>query len=177
MDVDDFWRQIELARAGLGLPSDAETVAEVLTAGLARLPVEEVVAFGRLLGQHQDQAYRWDLWAAAYVIQGGCSDDGFLDFRGWLIAQGREVWARALEDPDSLADLAAALDEMEGESMLYAAAAAFGEVTGDEQGYWTALATGAPAGGSDEPGGEAFDFDDPDQVRRRLPRLARLRHG
>ena len=32
--------------------------------------------------------YRWDMWAAAYLIGGGCSDDGFIDFRAGLIAQG-----------------------------------------------------------------------------------------
>ena len=35
----------------------------------------------------------------------GCSDDGFIDFRAWLIAQGREVYFAALADPDSLADV------------------------------------------------------------------------
>ena len=45
-----------------------------------------------------------DLWAAAYMICGGCSDDGFRDFRAWLIAQGREVFKGAVPNPDSLAD-------------------------------------------------------------------------
>lgn len=34
--------------------------------------------------------YRRDLWAAAYIIGGGCSDDSFIDFRAGLIAQGHE---------------------------------------------------------------------------------------
>ncbi|MFC9245678.1 DUF4240 domain-containing protein [Streptomyces sp. NPDC057136] len=45
------------------------------------------------------------LWAAAYVINGGCSDDGFDYFRGWLIAQGREVFERTAADPDALAEV------------------------------------------------------------------------
>lgn len=40
---------------------------------------------------------------AAYVINGGCSDDGFIDFRSWLIAQGKAVYDAALADPESLA--------------------------------------------------------------------------
>lgn len=43
--------------------------------------------------------------AAASLILGGCSDDGFEYFRGRLIAQGREVFERSVADPDSLADL------------------------------------------------------------------------
>ena len=35
----------------------------------------------------------------------GCSDDGFIDFRAWLIAQGKEVYMNALRDPDTLADI------------------------------------------------------------------------
>jgi hypothetical protein len=50
-------------------------------------------------------AYRSPLWAAAYVINGGCSDDGFECFRGWLIVQGRDVHERIVADPDALADL------------------------------------------------------------------------
>ena len=65
-----------------------------------------------------------DLWGAAYLINGGCSDDGFDHFRGWLMTQGREVFARAVAEPDSLAELpqvrAAALSgaEFEAEEML-----------------------------------------------------------
>lgn len=51
-------------------------------------------------------AYQWLLWAAAYIIEGGCSDDGFMDFRYGLISRGRSVFERALADPDSLADVA-----------------------------------------------------------------------
>ena len=35
----------------------------------------------------------------------GCSDDGFIDFRAWLIAQGRDTYLSALADPDSLAEV------------------------------------------------------------------------
>ena len=41
---------------------------------------EEIVAFQRVLDELMDESYRADLWGAAYVINGGCSDDGFEDF-------------------------------------------------------------------------------------------------
>jgi hypothetical protein len=50
-------------------------------------------------------SYRSPLWAAAYVINGGCSDDGFENFRSRLITQGRQVYERTVADPDTLADL------------------------------------------------------------------------
>ena len=54
------------------------------------------------------RAYRWDSWAAAYSIGSGCSDDGFTDFRYFLISMGREVFERALADPESLLSVARA---------------------------------------------------------------------
>jgi hypothetical protein len=44
-------------------------------------------------------------------MNGGCSDDGFEYFRAWLLAQGRDTFEKALEDPDTLA----ALEDPEGE--------------------------------------------------------------
>ncbi len=72
-------------------------------------------------------SYRWDLWGAAFVINGGCSDDGFDYFRGWLMLQGRDVWEAALRDPESLADVS--FDGDAGcEDVLYAAGKAYEQV-------------------------------------------------
>jgi hypothetical protein len=43
--------------------------------------------------------------AAAHPSDGGRSDDCFDYFRGWLIAQGREVLEHVVADPDALAEL------------------------------------------------------------------------
>lgn len=45
-------------------------------------------------------AYRTDIWALAYLLRGGCSDDSFDAFRGWLISQGRQVFEARLAEPD-----------------------------------------------------------------------------
>lgn len=52
-----------------------------------------------------NRAYDYGLWGAAYVARGGCGDDKFSDFRAGLVSLGREVYERALEDPDTLADV------------------------------------------------------------------------
>lgn len=38
------------------------------------------------------------------MVKGGCSDDGFEYFRGWLIAQGRSYFEAALADPERAAE-------------------------------------------------------------------------
>ena len=97
---------IEQARADVG-GADAEVVAERAVEMLAALPPEQIAAAAQTLWDLMADSYRGDLWAAAYLINGGCSDDGFEYFRGWLITQGREVFERAVADPDSLAGVPA----------------------------------------------------------------------
>ena len=58
------------------------------------------------------EAYHWDLWGAAYLINGGCSDDGFEYFRRWLVLQGRDVFQAAVSNPDTLAEVAEGLDKL-----------------------------------------------------------------
>ncbi|WP_078992878.1 DUF4240 domain-containing protein [Streptomyces sp. MMG1121] len=36
-------------------------------------------------------SFRWDAWAAGYLIGGSCSDDAFMDFRAGLVARGGDV--------------------------------------------------------------------------------------
>ncbi len=49
-------------------------------------------------------AYAWPVWGAAYLVEGGCSDDAFMDFRDGLVLAGRATFERTLADPDTLAD-------------------------------------------------------------------------
>ncbi len=75
---------------------------------LGELAPDEVVAFQRAFDDRMREACRWDLWGAACIIEEGCSDDGFTDFRSWLISMGRDVFESALRDPESLVDVASA---------------------------------------------------------------------
>lgn len=101
MTPDLFWNLIEkIHRDSRG---DMEKKCTLLEAELRRLPLEEVVSFGAHFDARHDEAYSWELWAAAYIINGGCSDDSFSDFRSTLISMGRHTYEGALADPESLA--------------------------------------------------------------------------
>jgi hypothetical protein len=76
-----------------------------LTELLATIPRVEAEEFETHFVTFLYRAYRWDLWRAAFLIAGGCSDDGFMDFRLWLISMGRSAYENALRDPDSLAEV------------------------------------------------------------------------
>jgi hypothetical protein len=110
MDEAGFWNLIGTAkRRGKGDPFKQ---IEWLSASLEKLAPAEIIAFDKIFSRLKAALYRNELWAAAYVIQGGCSDDGFEYFRCWLIAQGKKVYQDALRDPETLAD---EIDYEEGE--------------------------------------------------------------
>ncbi|WP_042390418.1 DUF4240 domain-containing protein [Streptacidiphilus melanogenes] len=185
MDTTEFWRIIDSARgrAGEGL-----AFAEALVEVLAARPPREILQYHERFEEFHAALYRWDLWAAGYLIGGGCSDDGFIDFRAGVIALGQAWYERAAAAPDSLAEhpevSAAAVaddDAVFDELVNYAAAYAFERLTGDEDDFyeaWDAYAaerSAVPASAADvaEDMGERFSFDDA-ELHRRLPHLAAL---
>jgi len=104
---------------------------------LGALPTSEVNRFLLIFRDQFWRAYRRDLWAAAYIIAAGCSDDGFTDFRNWLISMGRDVFTRALADPESLVSVARApgVEDVFFEEFGYVADSVLeerGEEPGDE---------------------------------------------
>jgi Protein of unknown function (DUF4240) len=173
--VDDqgLWELIEAARRQGRDPADAGAVAARAAILLSARPLGEIVAADEVLWGLMADSYRHPLWAAAYLVNGGCSDDGFEYFRGWLIMQGREVYGRVVADPDALAGLAAirakAPGPVECEDTLYIAAQAYRATTGGElPGRVFRI---------EYPGLDPdwdFDFDDRAEMARRLPRLAAL---
>jgi hypothetical protein len=185
VQTDEFWTIVEAARTGVAdTATEADEVADALVELLSGFIPARIVAFELALDEVTSEAYRLDLWAAAYLMNGGCSDDCFDYFRGWLIAQGRDVWDAALADPDSLADIVSADledESFDGEGLLVAASRAYKRVAGDDARFWDALerarATDPTADAQPEdPSGREFDFDfdNHDQMRAHLPRLAAI---
>jgi hypothetical protein len=86
MDEAQFWKLIEEARQEAD--GECDTQAEILIQKLLAYKPEELIAFDDIMFDLRIKAYRGDLWGAAYLINGGCSDDGFEYFRCWLIGQG-----------------------------------------------------------------------------------------
>ncbi|HEX7305247.1 DUF4240 domain-containing protein [Lentzea sp.] len=175
MDSNTFWQLIADARASVTDPSDSEAVVAAATDLLAAMPPAEIVAAQQVLWDLMAASYTNPLWAAAYVMNGGCSDDGFDYFRGWLLTQGREVFEAAVASPDSLADLPVVVaaaetgDEFEREGALSIAWDAHIKATGMQLPQ-DAFRIRYPAL---DPEWD-FDFDDGAKMAARLPRLAAL---
>lgn len=132
MTRDDFWKLIETSRRGA---EDVDDQMGKLHGLLVKLPAEEILAFDTFFQECIRDAYSWELWAAAYIVNGGCSDDGFDYFMGWLIAQGRKAFESVLADPERLGAITEPDDHVECERMWSAAAIAYEAKTGKDDFY------------------------------------------
>jgi hypothetical protein len=175
MTLDEFWDHIKKTKR-----KNPDEHAERLGKRLAKLPVEEIADFNHWWNLLKREAYNWNLWGAAYLINGGCSDDGFIDFRSWLLLQGRDVFQAAVSDPDSLANVLGPKDFDRTQCECYPAMDAWFEATGtkrDDAGYSAmsaAFEARHPGRLPEHDMGEDWDFDDDEQTRKRLPRLSAL---
>lgn len=164
MDDATFWELIDASRAeckpASGDPDDAQNV--VLVRLLSELPPDEIIAFDRVFRRLHAAAYTWDLWAAAFLIEGGCSDDGFKDFRSGLIGLGRKVYEDAVRDPGTLVSQPTRGVDFSNELLMYAASEAYESVAEDElpESEWIQ---------SPQPSGEPWDSA---TVEHRYPELA-----
>jgi hypothetical protein len=102
MNEAGFWEIIQ--RCHDAAAGDMDQKCELVRRELTALPKDDATDFFHYFDQTMDRAYSWPLWGAAFVINGGCSDDTFSDFCSSLISRGRAAFEKAMADPDSLAD-------------------------------------------------------------------------
>ena len=134
MDAGRFWEIIETARASARRD---RPLHEALTDHLATLTEQDILEYCECFEKMHGALYRRDLWAAAYLIAGGCRPSRC----------GRRQ-APARRQP------------LFYEEVNYAASAAFQRLSGDEQVSWDALAARGPRDGLPELG-EDFDGQSP----------------
>ena len=157
MEDSRFWEIVETVTNRASKPED---VLEGLVEAVEDLKPEEIVAFKQKQYELCYLAYRWDIWAVAYILNGGCSDDSFEYFRAGLISGGRKKYEAALNNPESIADWLP--HNFEGEDFMYIANDAYENLTGKKFPYDQLKSEGAADHGG--PVGEAWEEDD-------LPRL------
>ena len=99
MNEDTFWNIIDECFS----TGDGDEQLEAYETRLQELPREQVVEFQRALNSVMVRAYRWELIGAACFLGCGQSDDGFEDFRAWLISLGRETFENVMADHNLIA--------------------------------------------------------------------------
>lgn len=122
MNEQQFWKIVSEVKDDAALDIDARP--SFLERHLMALDPQVIQSFQVRYEAFLLEANRWNLWGAAYLMNGGCSDDGFKYFRDWLISEGEETYKAAIQNPESLASVARR-DYFELESFGYAALRAY----------------------------------------------------
>ncbi|GGG48275.1 hypothetical protein GCM10011414_17580 [Croceivirga lutea] len=129
MDSDKFWEIIATSKSNSS--GDYEKQQTELEKELLKLTAIEILEFDNKFRTLRGEVYNWDFWAAAYIINGGCSDDCFSDFRGWLIGQGKSTFENAVKDISTLTQLENTNDG-DWEGLSYVPTDAYEKKTGND---------------------------------------------
>lgn len=129
LDEDLYW---SIVAASLKIGNDQDAQEEFLVRRLQQLSPNEMIGFRLRTDKLLHDTYTSEMWCAAYIINGGCSDDGFEYFRCWVISRGKEVYYNAKANPDSLINQLNDDDFYEFESFWYIANEAFEVTTGND---------------------------------------------
>ena len=161
----EFWSLIARSKSKAEDPYEQ---IEILTDILSTRSEEDIIAFQKIFQELHASSYRSDLWGAAYIINGGCSDDGFDYFRGWLIAQGKDTYYNTLENPEYLVRVIKQEEagEVECEDILSAAGNAYHTKTGIDYGAFLDMIPSRPY--------PPIDFDwkeEDDSLKNKFPKL------
>ena len=105
MDKNTFWRVIDEVNSKV-LATDQDGIIQATKEKLCfEYSQQEIAVWSNYQQYYRDLADTSGLFAASCCLNDCMSDDGFNDFRMWLISQGKEVYLAALKEPDSLAKL------------------------------------------------------------------------
>jgi hypothetical protein len=99
MDENRFWQLID---STLSADDDEDEREALLWDQLRVFPPQQVAEFAWIFNDMIDRAEDGNGHEAWVMYDGVGSDDGFRDFRCWLISRGRAVYEATLRDPESL---------------------------------------------------------------------------
>lgn len=127
IDRDSFWTVISEAIATTRGNLDA--FEKTLSRELMNRRHKEIREFSRHFCELLEESCNWDVYGAAIAI--GCdSEDAFLDFRRWIVFQGRRQFIKILADPDYLGSYARNSDPVEHWYSEFHPGAVYEKVTG-----------------------------------------------
>ncbi len=131
LNEDVFWDIIELS---LKNSHDIDEQESFLASHLETMSPQEMISFKLRVAQLSSCIHTSEMWCAGYLMNGGCSDDGFDYFKAWVISRGKDMYYKAKANPDNLADCIEDpdLNFYEFENLDYLAIDAFENKTGED---------------------------------------------
>lgn len=98
LDEEEFWGIVDKSL----VYEKEEEQMNFLVKEVSRMSAQDMIGFRFRTEKLLNDIYTSDMWCAGYIMNGGCSDDGFEYFRRWVVSRGKEVYYNAKRDPDSL---------------------------------------------------------------------------
>ncbi|PJI86048.1 uncharacterized protein DUF4240 [Yoonia maricola] len=95
MSEELFWEIIARAQR----ESESETALKIED-HLVTYSGKAIRDAGKMLQSCLAAAHREDIWALAYLVCDGCSDDAFEDFRCWMVLRGQAMFEDIIKAPD-----------------------------------------------------------------------------
>ncbi len=130
LDESLFW---EIIDKSLKSTNNESQQMSFLVKELEKLNPKEIIGFRLRTDKLLYDTYNSEMWCVGYIMNGGCSDDGFEYFRNWVISRGKEVYYGAKENPDSLiSEYVEGKEYYDLEDFWYVALTAFNNKTGKE---------------------------------------------
>jgi len=130
LDETIFWNIVHLSVKNTKNQDDQE---RFLVKEIKKLTPKEMIGFRLRTDKLLYDTYNSKMWCAGYIMNGGCSDDGFEYFRNWIISRGKDTYYKAKENPDSLiSEFVEGEEYYDFESFWYVALTAFENKTGKE---------------------------------------------
>jgi hypothetical protein len=130
LDEETYWGIIDNSIKGSTNKEDQEVF---LISEIEKLTPKEIVGFRLRTDKLLYDTYSSEMWCAAYLMNKGCSDNGFEYFRCWVISRGKSVYYDAKSNPDSLVkEIIEGEQIYEFESFWYVAMASFINKTSEE---------------------------------------------
>jgi len=130
LDETVFWNIVDLSVKKTKSQDDQE---RYLVKEIEKLTPKQMIGFRLRTDKLLYDTYNSEMWCAGYIMNGGCSDDGFEYFRNWVISRGKETYYKAKENPDSLiTEFVEGEEYYDFESFWYVALTAFENKTGKE---------------------------------------------
>jgi hypothetical protein len=134
---------------------------KILSEHLLGSDTQQVVQFVKQFFKFHSKAYRFDLLGAVYTINQGITEEEFGNFRAWLVLQGEQFYFNVIDNPDSLP----VFEELEEALIMIE------EVFRDKVGRYISDEDIKEIV-VDDPG-EKWDFEDTNEIKRRLPSIYR----
>lgn len=99
LDEDLYWTLIDKSLKNTSNQYEQE---RYLINEIRNLTPKQIVGFRLRTDKFLHDTYNSEMWCAGYIMNGGCSDDGFEYFRNWIISRGKSTYYSAKQNPDNL---------------------------------------------------------------------------